>query len=411
MKSFKYLIEHQCPQCGAPAVLEETERLFSCEFCKVKSYLLGGKYFRYMLPNNAPEDKELVFMPYWRFKGMVFSCFSSGIRDRIVDISQQAIESRYFPFSLGFRSQVLKLRFVTSDTSGHFLKPRIPISQVKENFGKRTRSTPLDPLIQQEYIGESQSLIYSPFYINSKVYDAVLNEPCSSELPENFHIDDFPGGKPDGNISFIASLCPECGWDLRGNRESLVMDCKNCNSMWYPSKGSFKKIKFGHLPADNGEVTFFPFWRIRADVSGIDLDSYSDLIKIANLPRYIRGKNQDRDFFFWALAFKIRPRFYLNFGCNVTIAQPEQVPKEQIPDAHFHPVTLPATEAVESLKMTLAKIMKPRKFVQELLPKIDIVPRKVMLVYIPFKEGHHEFINSKFQMALHKNLLSMAENL
>jgi len=90
------LIEHQCPQCGAPAVLKETDRLFACEFCRVKSYLLQNDFFRYMLPNSAPENKDLLFFPYWRFKGMLFSCVENGIKHRFIDISHQAVESKLF---------------------------------------------------------------------------------------------------------------------------------------------------------------------------------------------------------------------------------------------------------------------------------------------------------------------------
>ncbi|MCK7515939.1 MAG: hypothetical protein MZV70_76205 [Desulfobacterales bacterium] len=67
MPSFQ--IEHQCPQCGAPANLEETDRLFACPFCRVKSFLLTRDYFRYVLPAKNPAGKELVYFPYWRFKG------------------------------------------------------------------------------------------------------------------------------------------------------------------------------------------------------------------------------------------------------------------------------------------------------------------------------------------------------
>jgi hypothetical protein len=118
VRSINFLIEHQCPQCGAPAILEETDRLFDCEYCRVKSYLLQKDFFRYMLPNSAPENKDLVFFPYWRFKGTFFSCVESGINHRFMDISHQAVESRYFPISVGLRSQALKLNFVTPETRG-----------------------------------------------------------------------------------------------------------------------------------------------------------------------------------------------------------------------------------------------------------------------------------------------------
>ncbi len=37
--------------------MEETDRLISCDFCKVKSYLMQKDYFRYMLPNSAPKNR------------------------------------------------------------------------------------------------------------------------------------------------------------------------------------------------------------------------------------------------------------------------------------------------------------------------------------------------------------------
>jgi len=80
VKSSNFLIDYQCPQCGAPAVLDETDRLFLCEYCRVKSYLITKDYFRYTLPSKAPENKKLLYFPYWRFKGMLFSCASDGVK-------------------------------------------------------------------------------------------------------------------------------------------------------------------------------------------------------------------------------------------------------------------------------------------------------------------------------------------
>ena len=76
-----------------------------------------------MLPNAAPKNKNLVFFPYWRFKGMLFSCVESGIKHRFIDASHQAVESGYFPISVGLRSQALKLNFVVPESRGYFLKP------------------------------------------------------------------------------------------------------------------------------------------------------------------------------------------------------------------------------------------------------------------------------------------------
>ncbi len=60
VKSSNLRIDYQCPQCGAPAELAETDRLFTCVFCRVKSYLLESGYFRYRLPHKAPAGQELI---------------------------------------------------------------------------------------------------------------------------------------------------------------------------------------------------------------------------------------------------------------------------------------------------------------------------------------------------------------
>jgi hypothetical protein len=168
-RSINFFIEHQCPQCGAPATLEETDRLFHCEFCRVKSFLLEKDFFRYTLPNNVPPGKTLFFFPYWRFKGMFFSCTPGGIQHRFMDLSHQAIRSGMFPVSVGLRSQALKLRFVSPDMEGRFLTPTMPIDQAMDIFDSRYANGLPQPMLHQSHIGESLSLIYSPFYVGEKI--------------------------------------------------------------------------------------------------------------------------------------------------------------------------------------------------------------------------------------------------
>lgn len=43
------LLEHQCPQCGAGVSLAETDRIFSCPFCRVRLYIAGDTLFSYYL--------------------------------------------------------------------------------------------------------------------------------------------------------------------------------------------------------------------------------------------------------------------------------------------------------------------------------------------------------------------------
>ncbi|MGB5421596.1 MAG: hypothetical protein WBN03_05520, partial [Desulfobacterales bacterium] len=253
-------------------MLTETDRLFTCEFCRVKSYLSAGNGFRYVLPGAAPSGRELFYFPYWRFKGMLFSCVCDGVRQKFIDVSHQAAMSRDFPVSLGFRSQALKLRFLTPETEGRFLPVRLPLEQVMQTF-KQSFNLPLPkPIFHQAHVGEHLSLIYTPFYAAAdRLYDAVLNEPLGECLPQDIDQTLSTAGPSDWQLSFLSSLCPACGWDLDGAPDTLVLTCRNCYSAWKPGKDRLERLNFGHLPlaVDNCEsILYLPFWRIRAAIDG-----------------------------------------------------------------------------------------------------------------------------------------------
>jgi len=410
VKSSNFLIDYQCPQCGAPAVLDETDRLFFCEYCRVKSYLITKDYFRYTLPSKAPENKKLLYFPYWRFKGMLFSCVSDGVREKFIDISHKAVNTSFFPNTVGFRSQALKLKFVTPETEGTFLEPDQPFEKVMNTFEERFKGSLPEAVFHQAHIGESLSLIYSPFYINSKIYDAILNEPVSSLLPDDFDESIFSGGRPGWQIEFLPTLCPDCGWDMEGRRDSTVLICRNCDSLWQPEEKGFKKLKFAHILEKEKDTIYLPFWRIRADVSEIDLKSYADLVKIANLTKFNK-QNYDMKFSFWSPAFKIRPQIFLPLTQKMTLFQPHEKLIYKLPESELYPVTLPFSEAVETLKINLAGFMKQRKKLLPKLSDIKIRPRSFLLVYVPFIEKHHELIGLASNFAITKNQLKMAENL
>ena len=170
-----------------------------------------------MLPQRAPEGRSLIYVPYWRFKGMMFSCVSDEIRHRFVGVSQLALESPYFPSSLGLRSQALKLKFVTPESKGRFLTPHMTLQQAMRIFEKRFNQTLPAPAIHQAYIGEAASLIYSPIYVKDTIYDAVLNQPLMKVPPEGFEAAHFPGGPPEGKIRVgqFAESHPETGFTQR----------------------------------------------------------------------------------------------------------------------------------------------------------------------------------------------------
>ncbi|MBW1984647.1 MAG: hypothetical protein JRI53_08000 [Deltaproteobacteria bacterium] len=406
----KILIEYECSQCGAPAVLEETDRLFACEYCRVKSYLFNKDFFQYVLPSEASDSKDLFLMPYWRFKGMLFSCVDKSIEHKFIDVSYQAVESNAFPVSVGLRSQALKLKFITPDLKGYFVKPQLSFQSVMNIFMKRFSDPANDVIQYQAHVGETISIIYSPFYIDKKLYDAVLNEPIGPKLPDEFDILKMPGGKPEWSLKFIPTLCPHCGWDLNGERDALVLICTNCISAWIPSAKGLKQINFACMKRELNNTVYFPFWRIKADISGIQLASYADLVRVANLPKAIQKGWDKIDFYFWVPGFKVRPKTFLRLLSQTTTAQPMDELKTQLPDEKIFPVTLPAEEAVETLKINLASFIKNDTLLDN-LPQIKIKPKNLFLAFIPFQESHHDYVQPEYQISINKNQILLSNNL
>jgi hypothetical protein len=286
------------------------------------------------------------------------------------------------------------------------------VAQLTQRF---SRDLP-KPILHQAQIGETASIIYAPYYVNSdgRLFDAVLNEPANGTLAKELDLNAFAGGATPFRLDFLATLCPHCGWDLGGHRDSLVLSCENCHRAWKARGKRLTELKLAHLPAAEGNpVLYLPFWRIAADVSQIPLASYSDMVRAANLPRLPRPEWERIGFRFWGPAFKVRPQFYLRLATSVTLNQPLEKLSFQLPPVAnaTHPVNLPLDEAVESLRLILANFLTPRERADELLPQMDITARKFLLVYLPFEERHHEYVHTGMNLAIRKSHLHLAQNL
>lgn len=416
-KSINYQVEHQCPQCGAPITLGEADRFFECEFCRVRSFISQKGYFRYLFPPSTavPPGKEILYIPYWRFKGALFSCsLEDGVDHRFIDVSHLALteHAAHFPPSLGLRAQALRLKLVSADSAGTFLRPG-GLRETMAVFHTRLNAQRANnPVIHQDYIGETASLIYSPFYLNGRqLVDAILNEDTGTALAENMDIASLPTCRPERETRFVPGLCPACGWDLTGDRQSLALVCRNCETLWHAGGDRLKRIRFGCSVTGDEYALLMPFWQIAATVRGITLASYANLVQVANLPKVVQPDWHDQPFTFWAPAFKIRPKTFLRLNKKVTFAQPRDELTQGFGQRPMHPVTLPATEAVETMKITLAAIMRPAKKMMPRLPDITITPTAITLVFLPFTQRHHDLFNPALNVSINKNTLAHAANI
>ena len=417
-------MEHNCPQCGAPVVLDETDRIFSCSYCRVRLYILPGDYTRYLLPPAAGISEPLFFVPYWRLKGILFSIAGDQIEDKIVDSSLLALKFGAVPVSLGFRPQVLKLRYVVPESPGNFLPADLPFRLLAgklDSAAPAVRPAPDSRSSCRIFVGETVSMIFCPVYEQgNSLFDGILREPLGAGSLEGFPEHQPNAGSEStvsrggraicdadirGRISFVPVLCPHCGWDLEGEKDSLALFCRNCSSLWEPKCAGLERLDFSFMPHNGEAPVYLPFWRIRAAVSGLPLKSYADLIRLANLPRTIPGDCETKELHFWVPAFKVQPHLFLRLAKNLTVLQKEPNIETQAPASSLFPVNIPLAEALESLKIITASIAVPKKLIFPRLPEVGFTLQDRMLVYLPFTERGEELIQPEIQMSIQKNAL------
>ena len=306
----------------------------------------------------------------------------------------------------------MKLRFVKAGKESVFLRPRLPFRaerQAKDgaagvNAHLTADRRPDDTIAE---IGETLSLIYTPVYLkDGSLYDAVLDRPFASAPEGDLRaLESDP--HPEGKIDFLPTLCPHCGWDLSGEKDAAVLLCRNCTSAWIPSEAGFEPLPFRVLHGGGEADLHLPFWRMRAQVAGLKLESRADLIRLANLPRQIRPEWEETGPDFWIPAFKVQPHLFLRLARQFTLTGSEAGSGIELPRARLFPATLPAAEAAESIKVAIASIAMAKRLILPRLPEIRVKIEECALVYVPFKAQGSEWIQPAMQIAVNGNALDL----
>jgi uncharacterized CHY-type Zn-finger protein len=399
-------IEQQCPQCGAPIILDETDRILSCKFCRTRVYLATKDHFRYYIPPPKDITGTIYFIPYWRLKGLSYTLEEMNISYCFFDANLLAFNSRLLPPSLGLRPQVLKLKFVGKDNAGEFIEPSQEARQALPDSDKTSVSSPDR---QKFFIGETISVIYAPVYSdNGCLYDAVLKKPFTPQVEEKEIKQAFSSAPAEKwQVNFIPMLCPNCGADLPGEKDALIVFCPNCNSAWKSSNMNFTKVDFSIWSENREDIVYLPFWRMKAKIDGIQLETYADLIKVANLPKAPSEAWKHTPFYFWAPAFKINPAVFLRWCRQLTITPAEtNLTTEDFPAKTIYPVTLPATEAAESFIITLASLVTDKRRLPDLLASLKYTVEEALLVLHPFAISPQELIHTKLGFSIDRTALN-----
>ncbi len=415
-------IEQSCPSCGAPIELHEADRLITCPFCDVGNYLVSSGVSRYVLPDKAPESvarEDIIYAPYLRFKGAIFSCQGKTVEDRVVDTTHQGGGIPCLPVSLGLRPQAMKILPVAGALTGRFFQ------QTEKTVTLFTRATSqaslfsanesTEPLYHRAFIGETISCIYLPLYLQEgTLYDAVLNRPLGKrgEAIADLMLQAMPGD-PAWAPRFLATICPHCAETLSGEPDSLVLSCPNCESLWAENEGVFQPVSWQILTTKRagGDHLYLPFWKIRPAVAGLSLASFGDFLRLTNQPMVVTRKHDALDFCFWVPAFKIRPNSFLQLAKSMTISQMRITTGSTDMADMMYPVTLPSSEAVQSLKTLLADMVMDKRHFLPRLPSLTLQSRQTDLVYLPFTYSGHDLVQEHTTVSVASSVLQFGRKL
>jgi len=392
-------IEQSCPSCGASIVLLEDDRLIKCAYCDVNNYRLESPGARYMLPSIHPEHiapAQLFYIPYLRFKGTLFFVRANEVGHKLIDTTRLGIDEEKLPVSLGLRPQAMKLLPVVSTVEGAFIHQTVP---TKTAFSHAAMLTELfngngdQTIYHRAFIGESLSRIYQPCYTDDGiVYDAVVNRPLGAAKWLAGQRDQSCSSKSFREPQFISTICPECSGLLAGESDSLVLHCRNCESLWQENAKKFQPLSWQVVDSEESSAQYLPFWQITFCTKGWDLQSFGDYLRFTNQPVVVDTLLDTLPLTFWIPAFKLNPKAFLQVAAQLTVCQRRIPAGDKRRLVNDHPVTLGQKEAVQAIKSVLAVTTLSKSKKLPLLSQMTIVNAQCALIYLPFIKHPNDYI-------------------
>ncbi len=404
-------VEHPCPQCGGPISLDETDRFFECGFCRVRLCIAPGDFMRYFIPPKNPDTQDLVFVPYWRFRGKSFTVLPYKINQSMIDTSFRAASFPYLPESLGLRTQTQALRFASPDMDASFLGSETGYAEIHESVvlaSRLHRDPPGLKVFHRAFVGETISKVFAPVYIKgSGLFDALLDRPVAHLDFKRKEALAGAGRLKRWKLRFLPAQCPHCGWDLEGHSDNVVFVCRNCDSAWLLARGKFTNIPFRVVKARSADAFYAPFWRIRAKITGIAADTYADIVRLANLPRAMRAAWEEEEMFFWMPGMKLSPRTFLRLSKIVTLGRPGMLFKGRarpvFKRARLGPVNVSPDEAAEAILSVLASMAVRKKHTFPMLENARVETVGMQLYFLPFVPQGTDLVQPAMNFSINRS--------
>lgn len=404
MNGFSLQLELQCPQCGAGVTLHETDRLFTCDYCRVRLYIPLRQPLRcYFSPVDTTDAGALYFAPYWRFRGVACALLGSQIIHRILDTTVRGCSLNALPYSLGVRPQAIKMRFLTPDVPGHFLRPDLTQPEFLQRLGSGLPASPKEhgnAVACHAFIGETVSLVYTPVRLDKGL---LLDGLTGRVLHGGVAQGESPGPSeemPGNALEFWSTLCPECGGDLEGGRDSAALPCPDCASTWEAGPGGFERIEALCMDSREPPDAWLPFWQIEAAMPGLSLASRADLVRLTGLAKPISPEMETSPCAFTLPAFKVSPNIFFRLARHMTIGQPGTASRSTPGGGARFPANLPASEALQGVPILLGALCPAREILLPGLESTEVSLRATRLLWVPFKKRGAELVQTHLGFAL-----------
>jgi hypothetical protein len=398
--------------------MAESDRFFACPFCRVSSFIVSPAGARYALPCGGSlkqESGDLYFIPYLRFRGSVFLVSGSEVSHRIIDTTQLGFTDHPFPPSLGLRPQAMKLHWVSQQTAGRFLPLTVKMQSILIRAANLSdmASHGTAAMIHRAYIGESLSFIYLPVRQEERdIIDAVTDSALSSAPSESFLEERSRPFQRKWQSDFIAALCPQCGWELKGEGDCLAVPCANCDTAWEVGAQGLTPLNWQQGESRDATATWLPFWKISAAIPELAVSTFADYVRVTRQPLLGQWPKKEELMSFFIPAFKVRPKVFLQTATRMTLSQHLfQLAPGGGKGMQRYPANLALAEARQALKVTLAASTLDKKEVYPLLPRLRFTNVNATLVYLPFHDDGHDLIQEQSGVAVAKSVLSWGRKL
>lgn len=417
-------VEHTCPQCGAPIVFAETDRLLDCRYCRVRSFMVVAHTLRTQIDPRVTGD-AVLYAPYLHLRGNVFFQRGDAVAHRHLHVSPLGADSVVLPPSLGWKTQTQRLRVIHPVEGSTFLR-----------FSRKPQRLLDDALAAavgpggglRALIGQTTSVVYFPFVRRGGLLvDGVTGDPLARMPPGASFGEHALAHAPRPELHFLGTLCPRCGLPLRGEAASVALTCASCESAWEPeghgSQAHFVRRGVATVHTRGGSYVYLPFWRlplVPEQVPGggdgaraapaLAFDTCGTFARLTG-QRVLSRKADDAPMVFYAPAFKVRPHAQLRMSARLTLAQREFDARADVPRAHHYPVSLSSREAARTIALTVGELAFHKR---DVLPRLAHARPNVgepSLLYLPFRQHGPQLVEPHLQIGIEPRALEHARQL